>query len=199
MMKDFWDERFSADDFVYGKAPNEFFKEQLHDLDAGCILLPLEGEGRNAVYAAASGWKVDAFDQSEAGLKKAMELAKASGVDIRYELMDVTEYQAGEHQYDAVALIYAHLPRKHRRTFHRKVCRSLKPGGRVILEAFSKEQLGKDSGGPKSVHALFDAEELKEDFSPLQIIYLQETEIELKEGAFHQGLASVVRMVAVKP
>jgi hypothetical protein len=38
---------------MYGTTPNEFFKQQLDLLEPGNILLPADGEGRNAVYAAS--------------------------------------------------------------------------------------------------------------------------------------------------
>ena len=73
---DFWNERYAQKEFVYGTQPNTFFKEQLDKLDTGNILLPAEGEGRNAVFAASQGWDVLAFDISESGKKKAIQLAK---------------------------------------------------------------------------------------------------------------------------
>ena len=47
-MKQFWNERFTKDTFAYGKAPNEFLKENIHLLPQGNILFVAEGEGRNA-------------------------------------------------------------------------------------------------------------------------------------------------------
>ena len=58
----FWDERFAAEEYIYGTEPNKFFREQLDKLPPGKILLLGEGEGRNAVYAAKSGWLVHAVD-----------------------------------------------------------------------------------------------------------------------------------------
>ena len=75
-MKQFWDERYAEPHFVYGEAPNVFFENSLKDLSAGKILLPCEGEGRQAVHAAAQGWEVLAFDQSSAGRDKALQLAE---------------------------------------------------------------------------------------------------------------------------
>lgn len=46
---------------AYGTEPNAFFKAQLDQLTPGRLLLPAEGEGRNAVYAAKKGWEVAAF------------------------------------------------------------------------------------------------------------------------------------------
>ena len=57
-MKNFWDERYSIKDYVYGTSPNQFFKEQIEKLEAGKILMLGEGEGRNAVYASRKGWSV---------------------------------------------------------------------------------------------------------------------------------------------
>ena len=67
----FWDERFSAKEYIYGTEPNEYVKEQLAKLKPGRILFAAEGEGRNAVYAATKSWDVVAFDPSKAGKQKA--------------------------------------------------------------------------------------------------------------------------------
>ena len=61
-MKEKWDDRYSIKEFAYGEQPNNYFKEQLVKIPAGTILLPAEGEGRNAVYAATNNWKVFAFE-----------------------------------------------------------------------------------------------------------------------------------------
>ncbi len=76
MTKEMWNKRYARTDFVYDTVPNEFFKQQLLKLTPGKILLPAEGEGRNAVFAAKKGWKVDAFDSSIEALKKAEKWAK---------------------------------------------------------------------------------------------------------------------------
>ena len=46
-MKEFWDERYAEPDYVYGKAPNKYFKEKLDEIQLGEILFPAEGEGRS--------------------------------------------------------------------------------------------------------------------------------------------------------
>ncbi|MGE5499295.1 MAG: hypothetical protein ACM3Q2_14530, partial [Syntrophothermus sp.] len=57
-----WNERFSKEGYAYGSEPNEFFKQEINKLAPGNILMIAEGEGRNGVYAAGLGWKVDAVD-----------------------------------------------------------------------------------------------------------------------------------------
>ena len=81
-MKQFWNERFTEETFAYGKAPNEFLKENIHLLPKGNILFVAEGEGRNAVYAAKNGFEVTAFDLSSGGKKKADKLANDNDVKI---------------------------------------------------------------------------------------------------------------------
>ncbi len=86
-MRDFWNVRYSEEIYAYGTAPNVFFSSELKKLPPGKALFPAEGEGRNAVYAATCGWNVIAFDQSEAGKEKALQLAAKKGVEIDYAVL----------------------------------------------------------------------------------------------------------------
>ena len=198
-MKNFWDDRYSSSLFVYGKEPNGFFSSELGKTEPGHLLLPGEGEGRNAVHAALKGWRVDAFDQSNVGRQKALALASELGVDINYVASTLQDFQFAPGLYDAVALVYFHASPAEREYLHRKVCESLKPGGRLILEAFHKEQLGKSTGGPQSLALLFDEELLLSDFTELETVLLKKQIVALDEGAFHQGEASVLRYTGIKP
>lgn len=197
-MKEFWNERFGMDEYVYGTAPNAFLKEVLPDLDKGSILFPAEGEGRNAVYAAELGFDVDAFDFSESGKKKAEQLADTKGVKINYQIVDFDTFDPTVKQYDAVALIYAHPPVGKRTTYHQKAIAALKPGGTIILEAFTKAQLGHKSGGPQNEEMLFSLDELRSDFESLSDIEIFEMETTLDEGNFHKGEAHIIRLIGKK-
>lgn len=196
-MKEMWEERYAADEFAYGEEPNEFFKSCLDRLPTpGRLLLPAEGEGRNAVYAARRGWSVDAFDFSPAGREKALRLAERHGVHINYEVADYEAAHIEPKAYDAVALIFAHKPERLRRAVHRKLGSALKPGGHLFLEAYSKAQLAYGTGGPPNEQLLYALDDLREDFSDLDILELEQVEAEIHEGLYHTGLASVVRLVA---
>lgn len=198
-MKQMWDDRYSAGQFVYGKEPNGFFAAELSKNEPGQILLPGEGEGRNAVHAARSGWRVDAFDQSRVGSEKALAFASELKVQINYTVCQLEDFLFRPDHYDLVALVYFHAAQAERESLHRKAIESLKPGGRVILEAFHKEQLGKNTGGPQFLSLLFDEDTLRSDFSGLDTILLEKQTLTLNEGAFHQGEASVIRFTGVKP
>ena len=73
----FWNERYVSKEYVYGKEPNTFFKDFIHQKlrVPGKLLLPAEGEGRNAVFAALNGYQVTAFDFSKDAKNKAQLLA----------------------------------------------------------------------------------------------------------------------------
>lgn len=197
-MKSFWNERYNSPEFVYGKTPNEFFKSVLDTLPAGRLLLPCEGEGRNAVYAATKDWVVDAFDQSEAGQAKCMLLASELHVIVNYTLADAAAFDYGENQYDVVALIYAHFPSTIRTTIHANCAKALKSGGLLIIEAFTPDQLQFQSGGPKDPDMLYTPEKLSTDIKGLEILQLETLETRLEEGPYHSGMGSVIRLIARK-
>jgi SAM-dependent methyltransferase len=195
-MKEFWNERYSGDEFAYGVHPNEFLKEQIDDLDVGNALFPAEGEGRNAVYAAKLGWNVHAFDFSEKGRSKALNLARKASVELVYEISDYNSYDPKGCKFNFIGLFYTHADPSVRHSFNQKISNCLQPGGILVLEAFSKNQLGKTSGGPKNSELLYSIDEIKDDFASLEIVLLKEEEVELHEGVYHEGSASVVRLVA---
>ncbi len=198
-MSQFWNERFDREDYVYGLNPNAFFKSIIDDLKPGRILLPCEGEGRQAVYAAKLGWQVDAFDSSHVGQQKALALAEEMGVEITYNILNAEDFNAIAQVYDAIGLVFAHFSPDLRQSIHRNLISSLKPGGHLILEGFRKEQFGLTSGGPRDIDMLFNTEMLEEDFSSLDIDLLAEEDRNLDEGAFHQGLAKLIHLKAMRP
>ena len=200
---DRWNDRYSIDEFAYGVQPNNYLKEQLEKLTVGTILFPAEGEGRNAVFAARLGWTVSAFDISIEGKNKALRLAENNKVHIDYQIGELQSLNYEREQFDAIALIYAHFPADIKSPYHKTLDKYLCKNGLVIFEAFSKRHLGyiarnEKVGGPKDVAMLFSIDELKSDFTNYEIIELEEKEIELNEGLFHNGKGSVIRFVGRK-
>ena len=195
-MKEIWDQRYAQKEYVYGTEPNSFFKEQLLNLQAGKILLPAEGEGRNAVHAALSGWDVTAFDSSSMAIKKADSFAVAKSVKITYHNFSFEEANFPENTFDGIALIYAHA--HNRKDNHKKIFKFLKAGGTIILEGFSKNQINNQTGGPQNSGMLFSEKELREDFSMLSDLKIWENDIILDEGKHHKGKASIIRLIGKK-
>lgn len=198
MSKDFWNERYTDKNFIYGTEPNVFFKEQILKLNSGKALFLGEGEGRNAVYAATLGWLVDAVDFSSSAKEKAFKLAEKKNVKINYEVCDLKEYEYNENFYDIVVMIFIHLPLDIRLNVFNKAIDSLKRGGKLIVEAFSKQQIKYNSGGPRSLDLLYSEEDLLLLSNGLNIELFEIKEIDLSEGEYHKGVANVVRLVSIK-
>jgi SAM-dependent methyltransferase len=197
-MKEFWNERFSSEEYIYGLEPNEYFKSKLDLLQPGTILLPAEGEGRNALYASKNQWIVNAFDYSEQARKKALELAKKHNVSIDYYISDLIDAEVEKNNYDAAAIVFLHFEPSDRKKVHSKIIDSVKNGGYIIAELFSKDQLEYGTGGPKNINMLYTVDEIKEDFASMDIMELEKKEIEFNEGEHHKGKASVIRLFAQK-
>ena len=198
-----WDERYKEQEFAYGKEPNVFFKEQLPAFPPGTILMPADGEGRNGVHAASLGWKVTSFDLSVEGRSKALQLAKEKGVTLEYIVADMEQLYFEKATFYAIGLIYAHVDAEKKALFHRKINDWLKPGGVLILEAFSKAHLHFNErdpkvGGPKEIGMLYDKAEILADFKNYGILLLAEEVIVLQEGKYHSGEGSVIRFVGKK-
>jgi hypothetical protein len=193
-----WDDRYSGSDFIYGKEPNAFLVEHSLKLN-GPVLSLAEGEGRNAVYLATLGLQVHCVDGSAVGLAKARDLAKANGVNIDSEVVDLAIYQPAERQYQSVISISAHLPSRIRYRLYPLVERCLLPNGILLLEAYSESQLSRNTGGPKDLDMLMTVSKIEREFPNLEPIILHEIEREVCEGKYHTGLASVVQFIGRKP
>ena len=94
--------------------------------------------------------------------------------------------------------MYAHFPPSARKKLHQKAIDWLKPGGKIILEAFNPSQLENTSGGPKDEDILYTIAMLKEDFKSLNIELLETKHVQLNEGAYHKGKADIIRLIATK-
>jgi len=200
---DRWDNRYSAEAFAYGELPNNYLKEQLEKLEASAILFPAEGEGRNAVFAATLGWKASAYDISSEGKNKALKLADKNNVTIDYQVGELDALGYAPESFDAIALIYAHFPAEIKSAIHKGLDKYLRSGGIIIFEAFSKkhlEYIARDEkvGGPKDIDSLFSIDEVQSDFANYDFVELEETEIDLNEGIYHNGKGSVIRFLARK-
>lgn len=198
-----WNERYKEPEFAYGKEPNLFFKEWLTKFEPGSILMPADGEGRNGVFAARLGWEVTAVDLSIEGQSKALQLAGEYGVALEYIVNDLEQLDFERERFDAIGLVYAHFSAEKKNLLHRKLNDWLRPGGIIILEAFSKthihfNELDPKVGGPKDIDMLYSEAEITADFSNYEVLMLAEEEILLNEGKYHNGRGAVIRFVGRK-
>ncbi|MDG5767528.1 class I SAM-dependent methyltransferase [Balneolales bacterium ANBcel1] len=197
-MREFWDERFLEETYAYGEEPNRFFREQLDTLTPGMLLLPGEGEGRNAVYAARNGWQVDAVDWSRSGKEKADRLAAKHGVDIRYHVTPFEGWDTRNDRFDVCGVIFFHQQPEDQARSVWKMINSLKPGGLLLMELYEKDQLGRSSGGPQNDELLYTKDQVAAWLDGMDVRLLEKREVTLNEGRYHNGPASVIRVIARK-
>ncbi len=133
------------------------------------MLLPGEGQGRNAVYAAKLGWQVTAIDLSEAAKQRALEFAKENNVKIEYHVTPLEEFNFPENEFDAAALVFTHFPADSRNKLHSLIIKSLKPGRSSYNRSIQQKTNENSSGGPKDLASLNSIDELTEDFKNLKI------------------------------
>lgn len=193
----FWNERYDDNAYLYGTRPNSFLAQNVDALRSPVLSLS-EGEGRNAVFLASHGLSVLGVDCSEVGLDKAKKLAKARNVTIETEIADLAHFKPKESHYGSVISISAHLPSTIRNQLYPLIERSLRADGILLLEAYSENQLSKDTGGPKDIDMLMTVDKLKREFTHLDTVLLREIEREVSEGKGHTGTASVVQFIARK-
>lgn len=195
-----WDRKYQGDAFFYGTQPNDYLRSALARYPLRGEVLSLgEGEGRNALFLAQSGLTVTALDQSSVGLHKAQRLLAQHGLALTPIVANLEDTALEDNRWDAIVLLWCHLPSAHRRPLHRSLARSLKPNGFVILECYRPEQIALGTGGPQSTDLLPTLEELREDFADLRLLDLAARTRDVLEGIGHHGTSAVLQCIAQKP
>lgn len=194
-----WEERYAADTYIYGTEPNDFVRENIDVLPRGSVLCVADGEGRNGVYVASSGRAVTSIDLTSSGVDKTRRLAAAQGVDITAVQADLAVHDIGVDTWDGVVSIFAHMPPPVRRDLHRRIVSALRPGGVLLLEAYTPDQIGRGTGGPPVAEMTMTLAGLREELDGLEFVHGAEMLREVHEGPGHTGLGAVVQVIARKP
>lgn len=199
--RNFWNQRFAGDDYLFGTAPNAFLASQAERLKPGMTALAVaDGEGRNGVFLASLGLDVLATDFSPVALEKAQRLAAAKGVTLKTECVDVATWDWGGPRFDVVAAIFIQFAGPVERVqLFAKIKHVLKPGGLLLLEGYRPEQLGYGTGGPSQVENLYTRGYLEAEFADMDILHLAEYDAEIDEGTRHKGMSALIDLVAQKP
>ena len=129
-------------------------------------------------------------------VKGAMKWARQENLNLDYQLGQVEDFNPHGNLFDLVAIVYVHLiPEIRAKMFH-LLAACVKPGGKLILECFHKNQLDFRTGGPVLEDMLYSEEELLSDFITLDIELCKEFKVDIFEGRYHKGTSSVIRIVA---
>lgn len=195
-----WDDRYADDDYLFGTEPNGFLSLVANTIPANSRVLCLaDGEGRNGVYLASLGHKVTSIDLSQVGLNKATQLAEKNQVDIETIQADLSTHDLGIESWDCIVSIFFHIPPALQATIYPRIIEALKPGGRLILESYTPDQLQFGTGGPPIASLMLTREIVETAFAALSFDHLQELERDVTEGLGHTGRAAVLQLLATRP
>jgi cyclopropane fatty-acyl-phospholipid synthase-like methyltransferase len=198
-----WDQRYAGagDDYLFGESPNRFLMSQASRLKAGQSALALaDGEARNGVWLAEQGLAVLSVDSSSVAQVKAQRLALSRGVHIDIELADLSNWNFPESRFDIVAAIFIQFAGPClRAALFEGIRHTLKPGGLLFLEGYRPKQLDYRTGGPPIAENLYNEALLREAFSDLEILELNEYDAVIEEGTAHKGMSALIDLVARKP
>jgi SAM-dependent methyltransferase len=189
-----WNERYSAEGYLFGTAPNAFLAGQKHRLRAGQTALAIaDGEGRNGVWLAEQGLDVLALDFSPVALEKSRRLAAARGVTLRTQQADLRDYAWEADRFDLVVAIFIQFaPPPFRAVLFEGIRRTLKPGGLLLMQGYRPEQLAYGTGGPPNAENMYTAALLREAFAGFAILHLDEHDSPIAEGSGHNGMSALI-------
>lgn len=176
-----WDERYRRPDYWAGREPVPFLCQVLPMLPRGKALDIASGEGRNAVFLAQHGWQVTGIERSVAGIEKAKGLAASRSVRVvgesempkvgclRLVQADLEQYQLPVDAFDMVTVFY-YL----QRSLFPAIRRAVRPGGVLVYETYTIQQL-EYPHGPRSPEHLLQPGELRDAFGGLEILFYAES------------------------
>jgi SAM-dependent methyltransferase len=195
-----WDERYSIDEYLFGTEPAAFLVAHAHLLGPGSrALVVADGEGRNSVFLAEQGVDVVAFDASAVGVAKARQLAGERGVEADFRIADIMTWEWTPDAYDLVVAIFIQfLSPQQQPTVFEGMQRTLRPGGRLLLEGYRPEQVALGTGGPPDPAHMYTTELLRDAFGAMDIERLEGYDAVIEEGMGHRGPSALIDLVAVK-
>jgi SAM-dependent methyltransferase len=182
-----WDERFERGQYPQDPEPSELLRSTVASAPEGRALDIATGTGRNAVFLAERGYRVDAIDRSRAGLEITRERAAERGVEDRLACIhaDVSSHEFPIETYDLVTI-----------SFYRAIDRfpdvtaALKDDGVLFVEHHLRTT-DPVSSGPDGDRYRFGANELLHAALGLTITRYEEG-LETRSDGRHAAIARVV-------
>jgi SAM-dependent methyltransferase len=193
-----WEQRFSIDEYLFGEGPNAYLASKAALLARdGRALSIADGEGRNSVWLAEQGLRVDAFDFSPTGVRKAERLARNRGVRVSYNVSEMFQWKWTSATYDVVAAIFIQfLTPQERDRLIPLIGQTLKPGGLLILQGYRLEQLNYGTGGPSEPDQLYTEPMIRDALKGMDILEVVSYDEQIKEGKAHAGMSALMGVVA---
>ncbi|MFH2046373.1 MAG: methyltransferase domain-containing protein [Pseudomonadota bacterium] len=149
-----------------------FLVENINLLPKGRVLDIAMGEGRNSIYLASLGFKVQGIDISEEAIKIAEKTARQSGVDISTHVVDLEkDAHITKDSYDVI-ICFNYL----QRPLIPHIKAGLHKGGVIVYETFIIDQI--QFGKPHNPDFLLKHNELLDMFRDFRCLRYHEGIVE---------------------
>ncbi len=167
-----WNKKYSEGKFPLEK-PSELLVKYIDLAPKGRALDIAAGLGRNSLFLAEKGFKVDAIDYSDIAVQK----LKSLHPNINPVQADLDTYRIEENQYDLI-INFNYL---NRRLFP-QIIYGLKPDGLLIFQTFLD---GEEEGlaQPSNPDFLLKKNELLHSFLRLRVLFYKEEKVTKCDGS----------------
>ena len=195
-----WNERFSAEGYLFGEAPNAWLTGQHARLRPGTALALADGEGRNSTWLAEQGLQVEAFDFSPVAVAKARQLAARRGVAVDFQCAAWQDFNWGQARFDnVVGVFFQFADPAERAELFALMDQALRPGGMLFILGYGRDQLRYNTGGPGKLEHFYDEDMLLQAFPRYAVLELRHFVDVIHEGSGHSGPSDLVAFAARKP
>jgi SAM-dependent methyltransferase len=193
MDRDRWNARYAARELIWSAEPNRFLVAETQDLTPARALDIGAGEGRNALWLAARGWKVTAVDFSEVAISKGRRIADDKDIDIEWVVADLRTYSPPERGFDLVIEMYVQVPEPLRRDVWRRAADAVAPGGTLLIVGHDLTNLEHGYGGPRNPASLFTPDDVTEAIEGLDVVRAERVDRPVEGGVAIDALVRAVR------
>ena len=153
---DYWNDKYKVEEFIYTKTENRFVVEYCSPLKSGRVIDLAGGEGRNSVWFAKQGWKVENIDFSAVALEKYAAYASESGVSASClaTVADALSFVPQMDEVDLGVIGYLQIPSGDLRKAIRRLGKHVVSGGHLFGVWHARANLKGGFGGPRDPRVL---------------------------------------------
>jgi SAM-dependent methyltransferase len=168
--QEFWDARYRTAARMWSGEPNPRLVEHVAESPPGDALDVGSGEGADAIWLAARGWRVTGVDISPVALERAAARAARAGAEIAdritWRQADIRSWLPDPNRYDLVSAQFLHLPQPVLRTVHTRLAAAVRPGGTLLIVGHHPWDLGTSVPRPPDPGLFFTAEQVAATLDP---------------------------------
>ncbi len=170
--------------------PSEFLVKNHHLIPSKRVLVSNDVSCNNSIYLANQGFDVTTLCPTKYAVRKSRQITRLSQVSVNYVCSDLSEYDLGKSNWDAIIALFCDLSPISRQSFHHRIAQALHCKGIYFTESCMHEA-NADS-------ASINASTLRNELSQLQIIQIHELEKEIALNAKDTCKAQVIQAIAIK-